>query len=146
MNIDFQAYYNTKATKIFLIISIICFVLAIADIIFLGGIMAAGLILCGVVLIFIFLLFRKKKGVAVEVVDDVLKFYYHELIEIPLADILFCKVNTSHGSFDVIVQTKTDEYGIHCLIQDQWNKKREFIELMERKGVSVKKMSGMPSL
>lgn len=146
MNIDFQAYYDTKASKILLIISIICFVLAIADIIFLGGIMAAGLILSGVVLIFVFLLFHKKKGIAVEVVDDVLKFYYHESIEIPLADILYCKVGTRHGSFDVIVQTKTDEYGIHCLIQDQWNKAREFIELMERKGVSVRTMSSVTSL
>ena len=143
MNIDFQAYYDTKVSKSLLIISIICFVLAIADIIFLGGIMAAGLILGGGVLIFVFLLFHKKKGVAIEVIDDVLKFYYHESIEIPLADILHCTVNTRHGSFDVIVQTQTDEYSIHCFIQDQWNKKREFIELMKRKGVSVRTMTPM---
>ena len=72
--------------------------------------------------------------------------YYNLLNQIPLVDILHCKVNTRHGSFDVIVQTKTDEYGIHCFIQDEWNKKREFIELMERKGVSVRTMTSMSSL
>lgn len=136
MNKEFECYYSEKAPKVFLIISIVCFVISILDIIFLDGLTIVLFLLIFGIFFVMFIITRNNRGIAVEFVDDVLKFHGRELIEIPLEDILH--FSTLRGSFAVVIQTKSNEYAIHCLIKDDRKKKCELVELLKRKGVPMK--------
>lgn len=139
MNKEFEAYYAKHVAWIFLIAALIP--LTIAVILWKFSLDSCiGIVACLLTMgamVYAFIVNIKKNGIAVEVADNVLILHKKEPVIIPIFDISKVSISDGGGSFDLSVRTCSDKYSMHCFIKQERKKKKEFVRLMESKGVKV---------
>ena len=141
MNKQFEAYYSKSWPYLWLALSIIFAALIVVfSILSLETISLLFIFIssiCVPLFIYMFIKTKKQKGIATEIIDDVLILHKEETVSIPLKEITRIDINDGDGSFDIIVKTEEIIVSQHCFIQNQRQKKSALIDLLKNKKINV---------
>lgn len=139
MKKQYEAYYSPKWAWLWLVLAIL-FAIGIGLCAFFWNdeISLVFIILFSVLcLVFLYMCIKTKreKGVAIEIIDDILILHKKEIVSIPLNKIFKINIHNATGSFDIIVETFDKKVSLHCFVKDEREKKRELIDFLKSKNI-----------
>ena len=138
MKKEFEAYYSKAYAWIFAVLMLLSlFGILMLSIFWISNVSLIAIVTLSIILVvlaYVFVITIRKDGVAVQITDNKLILYKKHLIEIPIKDILTISIHDGDGSFDVLIQTSSQKYSMHCFIKEQRKKKTELIALLREKG------------
>ena len=120
MKKEFEAYYSKAYAWIFAILMLLSlFGIVMFSVFWIPNVSLIAIVtlsIISVVLAYVFVITIQKDGVAVQITDNKLFLYKKHLVEIPIEDILKISIHDGDGSFDISIETPTQNFSMHCFI------------------------------
>lgn len=141
MKKEFEAYYSRAYAWIFVVlILLLLFGIVMFSVFWISNVSLIAIValsIISLVFAYVFVVTIRKDGVAVQILDNKLILHKKHPVDIPIEDILKISIHDGDGSFDISIETPTQNFSMHCFIKEQREKKDELIVLLKSKGIKV---------